>query len=180
MAISVGPVIYTTSQERPADQHSWHEGKILIVDHDSSLRRTLHVSLYGVGFDIGEAARREDAIALCRIVPYDAVLLDVEVLGKSEIETCNEFRRFLPAIAILIMSVNHDQGQKIEALETVADDYVVKPFEVRELTARIRAILRARSLLGNAEETITIGEISLHTARHLVLKAGEHFGAHEK
>ncbi len=156
------------------DQPTRPEGKVLIVDDEASLRRALHTTLYGIGFDIGEAASGEEAIALCRIVRYDAVLLDVNMPGKSGIETCAELRRLLPRVAILMLSVNDDQERKVEALEAGADDYVTKPFHMRELTARIRAALRrARITSAHSEENIQIGEISLHPARRLVQKAGQ-------
>src|SRR5580704_217058 len=107
---------------------SKQEGKLLVVDDDASVRRTLHTTLYSLGFDIGEAASGDEALALCRIVRYDAVLLDVNMPGKSGIETCRELRRLMPRIAILMLSVNDDQDHKVEGLEAGADDYVTKPF----------------------------------------------------
>src|SRR5271170_3863683 len=81
------------------------EGKLLVVDDDAAVRRALHTTLYGLGFDIAEAAGGDEALALCRIVRYDAVLLDVNMPGKSGIETCRELRRLMPRIAILMLSV---------------------------------------------------------------------------
>src|SRR6202050_1927791 len=126
-----------------------------------------------LGFDIGEASTGDEALALCRIVRYEAVLLDVNMPGKSGIETCRELRRLMPRIAILMLSVNDDYERKIEALEAGADDYVTKPFHMRELTARIRAALRrTRNTQIESDEVITVGDLSLQTARRLVQKAG--------
>ena len=105
-------------------------------------RRSLHTTLFSMGFDIGEASSGEEAVALCRIVKYDAVLLDINMPGKGGVETCRQLRRLMPRIAILMLSVNDDAERKVEALEAGADDYVTKPFHMRELTARIRAALR--------------------------------------
>jgi two-component system KDP operon response regulator KdpE len=150
------------------------EGKLLVVDDDPSIRRTLHTTLYGLGFDIGEATTGEEALALCRIVRYDAVLLDINMPGKGGIETCRELRRLLPRVAILMLSVSDDQERKIEALEAGADDYVTKPFHMRELTARIRSALRrSRVTSSQSDEIISIGSVELHPAKRLVLKAGE-------
>jgi two-component system KDP operon response regulator KdpE len=150
------------------------EGKLLVVDDDPSVRRTLHTTLYGLGFDIGEAGTGEEAIALCRIVRYEAVLLDINMPGKDGIETCRELRRLLPRIAIIMLSVNDDHERKIEALEAGADDYVTKPFHMRELTARIRSALRrSRATSVQGDELISIGDVELHPARRLVLKSGE-------
>jgi two-component system KDP operon response regulator KdpE len=150
------------------------EGKLLVVDDDPSVRRTLHTTLYSLGFDIGEASTGEEAIALCRIVRYEAVLLDINMPGKDGIETCRELRRLLPRIAILMLSVNDDHERKIEALEAGADDYVTKPFHMRELTARIRSALRrSRASSTQTDELISIGDVELHPARRLVMKSGE-------
>src|SRR3984885_3919434 len=155
-------------------QTSKQEGKLLVVDDDPSVRRTLHTTLYSLGFDIGEASTGEEAIALCRIVRYEAVLPDINMRGKDGIETGRELRRLLPRIAILMLSVNDDHERKIEALEAGADDYVTKPFHMRELTARIRSALRrSRSSTAQSDELISIGDVELHPARRLVMKAGE-------
>jgi two-component system KDP operon response regulator KdpE len=150
------------------------EGKLLVVDDDSSVRRTLHTTLYSLGFDIGEASTGEEAVALCRIVRYEAVLLDINMPGKGGIDTCRELRRLLPRVAILMLSVDDDHERKIEALDAGADDYVTKPFHMRELTARIRSALRrSRASTTQSDEVISIGEVELHPARRLVLKTGE-------
>src|ERR1700685_1603374 len=138
-------------------QTSKPEGKLLVVDDDASVRRTLHTTLYGIGFDIGEASTGDEALALCRIVRYEAVLLDINMPGKSGIETCRELRRLMPRIAILMLSVNDDYERKIEALEAGADDYVTKPFHMRELTARIRSALRrSRASAAQSDELISL------------------------
>jgi two-component system KDP operon response regulator KdpE len=150
------------------------EGKILVVDDEASVRRALHSTLFTLGFDIGEASSGDEAIALCRIVRYDGVLLDINMPGKGGIETCRELRRLIPGMAILMLSVNDDQERKIEALEAGADDYVIKPFHVGELTARIRsAIRRTKAAAVPAEESIRVGEIEIHPARRLVRKNGD-------
>jgi two-component system KDP operon response regulator KdpE len=160
--------------EGQAAQPEHAEGKVLITDDDVSVRRALHTTLLSLGFDIGEAASGEEAIELCRIIKYDAVLLDINMPGKSGIETCAELRKMRPKLAILMVSVNDDYERKIKALEAGADDYVTKPFHMRELTARIRASLRrtrATSAVDN-EDVITIGDMNLKPARRLVQKAG--------
>ncbi len=149
------------------------EGKVLIVDDEAPIRRALHTTLFGMGFDIGEAASGEEGIALCRVTKYDAVLLDINMPGKSGVDTCIELRRMMPQLAILMVSVNDDPEWKIRALEAGADDYVIKPFHIRELAARIRAALRrAKATAHGAEEVITIGDLTLHPTRRLVQKAG--------
>jgi two-component system KDP operon response regulator KdpE len=150
------------------------EGKLLIVDDDPSARRALHTTLYSLGFDVGEARTAEEAIALCHVIRYEAVLLDINLPGKRGIDTCRELRRMLPRAALVMLSVHDDPERKIEALEAGADDYVTRPFHLRELTARLQSALRCiRASSAQADELISIGEIEIHPERRLVLKAGE-------
>jgi two-component system KDP operon response regulator KdpE len=163
-----------TPESQLTEQSAHDEGKLLIVDDEASVRRALHTTLMGLGFDIGEAASGEEAIDLCRIIKYDAALLDINMPGKSGIETCAELRRMRPRMAILMVSVSEDHERKVKALEAGADDYVTKPFHIRELTARIRSSLR-RTRMTTAleiEDVITIGDLSINAARRLVQKAG--------
>jgi two-component system, OmpR family, KDP operon response regulator KdpE len=167
---------------KPADSASMNheiretpvsEGKVLIVDDEPSVRRALHTSLYSLGFDIGEASSGDEALAICRVTRYEAVLLDINMPGKGGIETCAELRRSMPRLAILMVSVNEDQERIVQALEAGADDYIVKPFHVRELTARIRAALRRTRLTSaDTEDVIVIGDLTLHSSRRVVQKDG--------
>jgi two-component system KDP operon response regulator KdpE len=158
----------TEIQDAPASA-----GRILIVDDEASIRRALHMALFSLGFDIGEATNGEEAIEICRITRYEAVLLDINMPGKGGIETCAELRRGMPRLAILMLSVSEDQDRIVQALEAGADDYIVKPFHMRELTARIRAALRrARLTAADSEDVIVIGDLTLYSSRRVVQKAG--------
>ena len=150
------------------------DGKVLIVDDEISVRRALHATLLQLGFDVGEAVSGDEAIELCRIVKYDAALLDINMPGKNGIETCIQLRGMMPRLAILMLSVNDDPELKAKALEAGADDYVSKPVHMRELTARIRAALRrTRIAIEPSEEVIVVGDLSLDPARRFVQMAGE-------
>ncbi len=141
------------------EQGAGTSGKVLIVDDEASVRRALHITLLSAGFDVGEASSGEEAIALCQIIKYDAVLLDLNMQGKSGIETFIELRKSRPRLAILMLSVTDDFERKAQALESGADDYVTKPFHVRELSARIRAALRrAQTPAAASDEVIAIGD----------------------
>jgi len=149
------------------------EGKILIVDDDYAIRRVLHTSMFALGFDVTEATDGEEALALTRVIRYDVVLLDLRMPGKSGIETCRELRSLFPRLAILMLTVTDSEDAKVEALESGADDYITKPFHMRELTARVRAAARrARTPNEDADAAIRVGEIELQPAKRLVFKAG--------
>lgn len=150
------------------------EGRVLIVDDDYPLRRVLHTTLLSAGFDVSEAATGEEALALARALQYDVVLLDLRLSGKSGIETCRELRRNSARMAILILTVRDSEDEKVEALEAGADDYVTKPFQMRELTARVRAnVRRLKTPHTNNDASIQIGGIELNPARRMVFKTGQ-------
>ena len=147
--------------------------EILIVDDDYSIRRTLHITLYDQGFDVAEASSGEEALMLARVLRYDAVLLDINMPGKSGLEVCRELRHLFPRLAILMVSVRNDQDDRVNALDAGADDYISKPFHMRELTARIRAaVRRVQTPATEVEHAIQIGEVTLFPARRLVQKGG--------
>lgn len=149
------------------------KGTILIVDDDASVRRALHTTLNTLGFTTCEAAGGEEALALARTAPHDVVLLDINMPGMDGLETCRQLRLLLPRIAILMLTVRDSVDDKVQALEAGADDYVTKPFHIRELTARVRsAVRRAQALEDNTKTSIHIGDIELDTARREVHKGG--------
>jgi two-component system KDP operon response regulator KdpE len=148
------------------------EGRILIVDDDYALRRVLHSTLFSAGFDAIGVASGEEALALARVVRYDVVLLDLRMPGKGGIEICRELRRQFPRLAILILTVSDAEDDKIDALDSGADDYITKPFQMRELTARVRAAARrVKTPRSEGDEALRVGEIELYPARRLVSKS---------
>ena len=120
-------------------------GTILVVDDDNSLRRALSVTLSGLGFSVMEAARGEEALALTRIAWIDAVLLDVDIPGMGGVEACRSMRRTNARLPILMLTAMDSEDDKVVALDAGADDYITKPFRLRELTARLRSAVRRRN-----------------------------------
>jgi len=121
--------------------------KILIVDDAQQVRRVLRTSLSAEGYTIYEAGSGEEALESIRESTPDAILLDVNMPGISGLEICREIRRTLD-VPILMLTVRNAERDKVLALDAGADDYVVKPFGMQELLARIRAALRRRQLAG--------------------------------
>jgi two-component system KDP operon response regulator KdpE len=146
---------------------------ILVVDDESSIRQALRVTLGTIGFDVTEASTGEQALALIRGERYDAVLLDMNMPGMGGMIACREIRRVSPGLPILMLTIRDSQDDKVEALESGADDYVTKPFHMRELTARVRAAIRRSQTRDDpSEEILQVGEITVDPERRLVAKAG--------
>lgn len=147
-------------------------GTVLIVEDDSSLRRILRTTLTAQGFDVGEAGTGEEALMRLRMVDYEVVLLDMNMPGMGGVETCRHIRRSFTRLPILMLTVQDSEDDKVYALNAGADDYITKPFQMRELTARIgSAIRRYRAPETPKEEPITVGLITLDPARRKVTKA---------
>ena len=148
-------------------------GRILLVDDESSIRRALKPVLVELGFEVVEASRGEEAIHLMRAGGFDAVLLDINMPGIGGIATLSRLRTFQLHVPILILSVRDDEEEKIAALELGANDYITKPFNTRELIARIRSAIRRskeHSLFDDAPRVI--GEIQVVPAKRSVTKSG--------
>ena len=133
-------------------------GKILVVDDDPQIRRVLRIMLTGQSYEIDDARDGESALEKLQAQRFDLVLLDVGMPGIGGLETCRAIRE-RSEIAIIMLTVRDRDVDKIEALDAGADDYVTKPFQSVELSARIRAALRrtpwthgpdGHLLLGNA------------------------------
>jgi two-component system, OmpR family, KDP operon response regulator KdpE len=114
---------------------------ILVVDDEPQIRRVLRSTLSAHGYVITEAKTGEEALESVRKERPDLVLLDVNMPGMGGIETCREIRRSSDA-PIIMLTVRNAERDKVQALDAGADDYVVKPFGIEELLARIRAALR--------------------------------------
>ena len=148
--------------------------RILLVDDEVAIRRALRTALQELGFETVEASRGEEALIVVRSQSFDAVLLDLNMPGIGGIKTLDKLREAFPRLPILILTVRDEEHDKVEALERGADDYITKPFSMRECVARIRAAVRrskAPERSGNAP--LEVGDIRLLPDRRLVYKSGQ-------
>jgi len=148
---------------------------VLVVDDEMSIRRALHTTLQKLGFKTVEAARGEEALSLLRTTTFDAVLLDINMPGMNGIDACRKMRALYPRIPILMLTVRDSEDDKVEALDAGADDYITKPFQLRELTARMRAAMRWTKVPNTMQEpempVLHVGDIELDPVRRTVKKA---------
>lgn len=132
-------------------------GRILVVDDDPQIRRVMKVTLTGQGYEVDDARDGEDALEKLRAHRFDLVLLDMNMPGMGGLETCGLIRS-QSDIGIIMLTVRDDESDKVQALDAGADDYVTKPFNTSELSARIRAALRRTpSTQGPAVARVTLG-----------------------
>ena len=147
------------------------EGRLLVVDDERSIRHALSTTLGTLGFEVEEAETGEEALVMTRRSHYDAVLLDINMPGMGGVSACKEIKHIAPGISILMLTVRDSQDDKVEAFDCGADDYITKPFHMRELMARVRAAVRRSHALEQQDaEAIRIGEIELDIERRKVLK----------
>jgi two-component system KDP operon response regulator KdpE len=147
--------------------------RILIVDDEPALRRALRTSLAATEFFVHEAASGEDAIGEFTVGAWDLVLLDINMPGIGGIETCRRVRALAPDTAIVMLTVRDSEEEKVRALEAGADDFVTKPYRLRELVARIRAVLRRTQRSGApAKRTFQVGDLDVDLDRRMLKKNG--------
>jgi two-component system KDP operon response regulator KdpE len=122
---------------------------------------------------VSEARNGEEALAALRQVPVDLVLLDINMPGLTGIDVCRKIRSGSAEIGIIMVTVREAEEDKVRALDAGADDFITKPFMLREMVARIRAVLRRLSKpAGAAERILHAGPLELDLERRLVAKDG--------
>lgn len=148
--------------------------RVLVVDDETAIRRALRPPLVELGFQVFEASRGEEALQLLHSTPVDVVLLDINMPGIGGVETLRRIRAFAPRLPVLMVTVRDAEEEKVLALEQGADDYITKPFSIRELIARVRTAHRRVHAPTRMEDApIEIGEIRLVPARRTVTKHGQ-------
>jgi two-component system KDP operon response regulator KdpE len=144
---------------------------ILIVDDEPQIRRVLRTTLTSHGYTVIEARSGDEALEQIRSEHADLILLDVNMPGRSGLETCREIRE-TSDVPILMLTVRNSERDKVQALDAGADDYIVKPFGTEELTARIRAALR-RSTPAESLPSFVSNELTIDFEKRVVTLKGQ-------
>ncbi len=118
--------------------------KILVVDDEPQIRRVMRTTLASQGYTIAEARSGEEALEVMSGEHPDLILLDINMPGIGGLDACREIRT-RSDVPVIMLTVRNNEKDKVRALDAGADDYVVKPFGIEELLARIRAALRRAS-----------------------------------
>lgn len=147
-------------------------GRILIIEDEAPIRRFLRVALEAHDFEVCESATGRDGIGRAATASPDIVILDLglpDIDGKEVVKRLREWS----ALPILVLSVRESEAEKVAALDAGANDYVVKPFGIAELLARVRALLRSTRPATEQGAEIYHGGLRIDLARHQVTLAGE-------
>jgi len=148
---------------------------ILIVDDEPQIRKLLQTGLIGHGYEVVTAADGVEALTAVRQHHPDLLVLDIALgSGPDGLDVCQRLRQW-SQVPIIMLSVHGDERSKVQALNAGADDYLTKPFSMKELQARIQAVLRrvAMEPATTPTATIVVGDLKIDLAKHLVTLAGE-------
>jgi two-component system, OmpR family, response regulator MprA len=141
--------------------------RVLVVDDDRAVRDALRRALTLAGYEVQMAEDGEQALELVVQAVPDAVVLDVGMPGIDGLEVCRRLRRLGNRVPILMLTARDAVSDRIDGLDVGADDYMVKPFDVGELKARIRALLRRAGAEATGDpEVLTFADLRLDGARH--------------
>jgi len=145
--------------------------RILVVEDEPAIAQALEDDLTLEGYQVVVLRDGRAAVTKARDEAFDVILLDIMLPGKDGFEVCRELRRGGLRTPILMLTARAQESDKVLGLETGADDYVTKPFGVRELRARIAALLR-RSQAGAALPSVRIGEAEVDFSRGEIRRGG--------
>ncbi len=148
--------------------------KILVVDDEKLLVKGMRFNLENEGYEVETAYDGKTAVELARNGSFDLIILDVMMPEMDGLETCMHIREFSD-VPVIMLTARSEDTDKLMGFEYGADDYVTKPFNILELKARIRALLRRSGSTAAAKKSslLTCGELSLDTEQRLAMKKGE-------
>ena len=147
-------------------------GRVLVVDDEVEIRRALKTGLSDHGFEVEAAATGEEALAMAAVRRPDVVLLDLGLSGLDGFAVLTRLREHSRA-AVIVLSVMADERDKVRALDLGADDYLVKPFGLEELLARIRAVIRRQAAVASGAAVVRAGDLAIDLEKRLVTVAGK-------
>ena len=147
--------------------------KILVVDDEKLLVKGIKFNLETEGYQVDAAYDGEECVKLAKANGYDLIILDLMMPKMNGLDACMKIREF-STVPVIMLTARGDDMDKIIGFEYGADDYITKPFNILELKARVRALLRRASLSKDQESSdkLTIGNISIDYQKHSAVKDG--------
>ncbi len=146
--------------------------RVLVVEDENRLNALIRKALTEEGYAADSAHDGEEASYLVSINPYDLIVLDLGLPKRDGLALCREWRAAGNPAAILILTARDGVTDRVAGLDSGADDYLIKPFHVPELLARIRALLRRDRSDRTRTTALHVADLTLDTASHKVTRAG--------
>jgi DNA-binding response OmpR family regulator len=147
--------------------------KVLVVEDDPGILRTVADNLRFDDYDVITAMDGETAYALQQAQPVDLIVLDLMLPRMSGQELCRRLRMEDIHVPVLVLTARGEEADRVAGLDMGADDYVVKPFSVPELMARIRALLRRASSAASQPAVLTLGQVEVDFRRYVAIRSGQ-------
>lgn len=148
--------------------------KILVVDDEKIIVKGLKFNLENEGYQVDAAYDGQEAVELARTGSYDLIMLDLMMPKLDGLKACMMIREF-STVPIIMLTAKSEDVDKIIGFESGADDYITKPFNILEVKARVRALLRRANMTNNSDggSVIKLGHIEVDTKKRTALKNGE-------
>ncbi len=150
--------------------------RILVVDDERTLVKGIKFNLENEGYQVDCGSDGEEAVSMAKTVNYDLIILDLMMPKKDGLEACQAIRMF-STVPIIILTARSEDADKLMGFESGADDYITKPFNIMELKARIRALLRRASIAAPPEQAdagkLIRGHITVDTERRSAMSDGQ-------
>ena len=146
--------------------------KIMVVDDDPNIRELVRLYLEKEGFEVTCAERGDEAVKMFRATPPNLMLLDVMLPGMDGWQVCREVRK-ISNIPIIMLTAKDETFDKVLGLELGADDYIVKPFDMKELVARIKAVIRRFQAADAPEKELVFPGLTINISQYTVTYMGK-------
>jgi DNA-binding response OmpR family regulator len=161
-----------------ADRQGMKTRKILVIEDDRDIARLLELHLHDLGYDVQVACDGVSGLKQALSKPYDLIILDLMLPGIDGLEVCRNLRTKPNYTPILMLTAKSTELDRVLGLEVGADDYLTKPFSIRELLARVKALFRRMEALGSqlasgAQNTIQAGDLVIDVEKRTVMLRGK-------
>ena len=145
--------------------------KILIVEDEKEIRNILKVYLLTAGYEVTEAADGEEAMKIFYEKPFDLVVLDIMLPKKDGWSICREIKEY-SSVPVIIITARDNENDEVFGFEIGADDYITKPFSNKVFLARVKTVLKNKTIINNSNE-IEVGKLKINDVSHNVIKEGK-------
>ena len=145
--------------------------KILIVEDEKEIRNILKVYLLTAGYEVTEAADGEEAMRIFYEKPFDLVVLDIMLPKKDGWSICREIKEY-SSVPVIIITARDNENDEVFGFEIGADDYITKPFSNKVFLARVKTVLKNKTIVNNSNE-IEVGKLKINDVSHSVSKEGK-------